>query len=90
MLPPYSAGAAKSRLLTLLDQGHYGVQLSRAERDKLACWIDLLVPYCADYLEANAWSTEELARYQHFQQKRKRMEELEQRNIAEWIAAQAH
>jgi len=90
MLPPYSAGAAKSRLLTLLDQGHYGVQLSRAERDKLACWIDLLVPYCADYLEANAWSAEELARYQHFVEKRQRMEELEQRNIAEWIAAQAH
>jgi hypothetical protein len=88
MLPPYSGGAAKSRLMTLLDQGHYAVQLSREERDKIACWIDLLVPYCGDYLEANAWSVEEQARYRHFVDKRKEMEEQEQRNIAEWIAAQ--
>jgi hypothetical protein len=87
MLPPYFAGAAKSRLMTLLDQGHGGVQLTRAELDKIACWIDLLVPYCGDYREANAWSKEELAKYEHFLAKRRAMEEQERRNIAEWIAA---
>ncbi|MFH0980321.1 MAG: hypothetical protein V2A79_02125 [Planctomycetota bacterium] len=72
----------------MLKQGRGGVQLSREERDKIACSIDLLVPYCGDYFEANAWSDEELAKYQHFLAKRKRMEMLERRNVAEWIAAQ--
>ncbi len=56
MLPPYSGGAAKSRLMTLLEEGHKSVRLSRRELDTVACWVDLLVPYGADYLEANAWS----------------------------------
>jgi hypothetical protein len=86
--PPYFVGAAKSRLVTLLEQGHGGVKLSREEMDKIACWIDLLVPYCGDYLEANAWSDEEMKKYSHFQEKRKRMEEIERRNIEEWIRLQ--
>jgi Hydrazine synthase alpha subunit middle domain len=81
MLPPYSAGAAKSELLTLLDQGHKGVKLSREELDKLACWIDLLVPYCGDYREANAWTEEEMKKYERYAEKRRAMEELEQQNI---------
>jgi hypothetical protein len=72
MLPPYSAGAAKSRLITMLEQGHNGVKLTREELDKVACWIDLLVPFCGDYVEANAWSPEEAGRYQHFLEKRRR------------------
>ena len=35
MLPPYAAGAAKSRLFDMLDEGHYGVKLQREELDKL-------------------------------------------------------
>jgi hypothetical protein len=89
MLPPYSAGAAKSRLMPLLEQGHGGVKLSREETDKIACWIDLLVPFCGDYPEANAWSVEELERYSHFLSKRKQMEEIERRNIEAWIHSQA-
>ncbi|MFZ1934119.1 MAG: hypothetical protein WCB27_13075 [Thermoguttaceae bacterium] len=85
MLPAYSAGAAKSRLMTLLEQGHGGVELSREETDKIACWIDLLVPFCGDYLEANTWSQADLQTYSHFLDKRKRMEEVEQRNIEELI-----
>ena len=88
MLPPYSAGAAKSRLMTLLEQGHGGVKLSREETDKIACWIDLAVPFCGDYLEANTWSKDELQKYSHFLDKRKQMEEVEQRNIQEWIREQ--
>ncbi len=58
-LPPFSAGACSSDLLVLLEAGHHGVKLSREELDKFACWIDLFVPYCGDYFEANAWNTED-------------------------------
>lgn len=88
MLPPYAAGAARSGLMTLLEQGHNGVRLSREEWDKIACWIDLLVPYCGDYLEANAWSDEEQARYNHFMAKRAAMQEEERRNVEAWVEVQ--
>lgn len=88
MLPPYSTGAAKSRLITLLEQGHGGVALSREEMDKIACWIDLLVPFCGDYTEANAWTVEEIERYSHFMEKRKQMEDIERHNIEAWIRMQ--
>jgi hypothetical protein len=87
MLPPYHAGAARSRLMTLLESGHEGVQLSRRDFETIACWIDLLVPYCGDYTEANIWSPEEKEKYDHFLRKRRRMEEIERRNIAELIAS---
>ncbi len=89
MLPPYSAGAAKSRLMDILEQGHGGVKLSREETGKIACWIDLMVPFCGDYPEANHWSAADLEKYSRFQAKRKRMEEIERRNIEEWIRSQA-
>jgi hypothetical protein len=82
MLPPYSAGSARSGLMRLLAEGHQGVRLSREELDKIACWIDLLVPYCGDYREANAWTTDELARYDHFLAKRASMEAQESANVA--------
>ena len=86
MLAPYHAGAAKSHLIKHLEQGHSGVKLSREEMDKIACWIDLLVPYCGDYLEANIWTDKELEKYDYYLQKRYRMEEVEQNNIAKLIA----
>ncbi len=88
LLPPYFAGAAKSRLMKLLEDGHYGETLSREELAKLACWIDLSVPYCGDYVEANAWSPDEKARYERFQEKRRKMERIERSSIEAWIAAQ--
>ena len=88
MLPPYSAGAAKSQLIEMLRKGHEGVKLSQEELDKLACWIDLLVPYCGDYREANAWSEEEKAKYEHFLDKRRRIEAIEARNVTELLRAQ--
>ncbi len=80
-LPPYFAGAARSELLTMLEQGHKGVKLSREELDKIACWIDLLVPYCGDYREANAWTEEEMKQHERYAEKRRQMEEVEQQNI---------
>ena len=79
--PPYSAGSAKSGLLTLLEQGHKGVKLSREELDKVACWIDLAVPYCGSYIEANAWTLEEMKRYERFSEKRRQMEVIDQDSI---------
>jgi len=81
MLPPYFAGAAKSDLMVMLEQGHNDVKLSREEMDKIACWIDLLVPFCGDYLEANAWSDAEKQKYARYQAKRDRMADLERANI---------
>ena len=88
MLPPYFAGAAKSRLMQMLAGGHGKVRLSPEEMEKIACWIDLLVPYCGDYIEANAWTRTETKRYTHYLAKRKAMEETEQQNIKAWIKAQ--
>lgn len=82
LLPPYAAGAARSRLISLLEKGHYEARLTREEMDKLACWIDLLVPFCGDYYEANGWTEAEKAKYDHYLQKRRRMEEIERQNIA--------
>jgi hypothetical protein len=88
-LPPYAAGACRSELIPLLESGHYGARLSREELDKLACWIDLFVPCCGDYFEANAWSPEEMEKYQRFLAKRRRMEALEQQNLRALLSAQA-
>jgi hypothetical protein len=41
----------------------------------------LLVPYCGDYTEATAWSEAETKKYQHFLDKRRRMEAIERKNI---------
>ncbi|MBI5388224.1 MAG: hypothetical protein HZA90_26465 [Verrucomicrobia bacterium] len=88
-LPPYAAGACRSELFPLLEAGHYGVKLAREELDKLACWIDLFVPYCGDYFEANTWSAEDLDKYQRFLDKRRRMEALERQNLDALLATQA-
>jgi hypothetical protein len=85
VLPPYRAGAARSRLLRILEDGHGDVRLSREEMETIACWIDLLVPYCGDYLEANAWTEEQRSMYRRFQEKRRKMEELEKEGIAEFL-----
>ena len=86
LLPPYHAGAATSRLMAMLEEGHHDVRLTREEREKIACWIDLLVPYCGDYMEAHAWSEEEVRKYEHFLEKRRRMEAIERENIARLVA----
>jgi hypothetical protein len=70
----------------MLEERHKDVSLSHEEIEKIACWIDLLVPYSGDYVEANAWSTEDMEKYQRFADKRRRMEALEQANIAELLA----
>ena len=86
-LPPYFKGAAKSRLITLLREGHKDVKLSEAERDTLAAWIDLGVPYCGDYREAHAWTPAEMAKYDRYEQKRLEYA-AQERAVREELAAQ--
>jgi hypothetical protein len=87
LLPPYHRGSATSKLLDLLEHGHEQVQLSREELGKLACWIDLLVPYCGDYLEAQAWSDSESAFYARALAKRQRAQAEEEANLRALIEA---
>jgi hypothetical protein len=81
MLPPYFAGSKHSKLMTILKAGHGKTKLSTEELEKIACWIDLLVPYCGDYMEANAWDAKGIAKYKHFQKKRDDMAAIELQNI---------
>lgn len=80
MLPPYYTGSVKSPLLKMLREGHGKTKLSREELDKICAWIDLVVPYCGDYVEANVWSKTEVAKYLHFQRKHERYATIARRN----------
>ncbi len=84
VLPPYSAGAARSPIIAMLASGeHFGVSLDREAMDKLALWIDLLVPYAGDYTEA--MNPDALPRYMHFLKKRERWQAEEAGNIASFL-----
>ena len=52
---PKTWGSLKSPLLDYLEPSHYNVQLTDREKGRVACWIDLCVPYCGSYMEANTW-----------------------------------
>jgi hypothetical protein len=56
MIPPYYFGSSKSQLMEYLELSHYGVQVSREEKERVACWINLVIPYCGSYMEANTWN----------------------------------
>ncbi len=77
--PAYAAGSARSDLMKLLEHGHGGTRLTAAELREIACWIDLAVPFCGDYIEANCWTPEETDKYLRFLAKRLAMEEVERR-----------
>jgi hypothetical protein len=75
--------------VALLTEGHHDVRVTPEEIEVLACWIDLQVPFCGDYEEANLWTPENQAKYRHFLEKRCRMDDLERRDIAEWVRRRA-
>jgi len=87
MIPPQYGGSTRSKLIAMHEKGHNGVELSREEMDKLAAWIDLVVPFCGDYFEANAWSEGELDRARQRVELRKQMDELERKSIEEMLDA---
>jgi hypothetical protein len=45
ILPPYSWGSNRSRLVKLLDEGHHDVKLDSVSVDRIVTWIDLNAPY---------------------------------------------
>ena len=45
MLVPMDVHADQTELMQILQKGHYNVQLSREELEKIACWIDLNAPF---------------------------------------------
>ncbi len=55
MLPPYAYGSTSSPLMDYLEPSHYGVKLSQEEKERVACWIDLNVPFAGSWMELNYW-----------------------------------
>ncbi|MDR2439429.1 MAG: hypothetical protein LBE12_08695 [Planctomycetaceae bacterium] len=96
MLPPYFAGSPKSKLLNMFGKNaeshpktepyHKNVQLSDLERRQLALWIDLLVPFCGSYTEANSWNETQKAEFNYYLAKRNRMAEIEHENITKLVS----
>lgn len=86
-LPPYSAGAATSKLMQHLEPSHNDVQVSPAEKQRVACWIDLCVPFCGSYTDANRWEERVKATYLYFEAKRARLAEIEIDNLRKLLAA---
>ena len=74
-----------SPIWKILEEEHKEVNLSVRELETMACWIDLAVPFCGDYVEANAWNEAEKSKHEHFERKRRDMEETEKRNIESFI-----
>jgi len=50
ILPPYSWGSHRSRLVKLLRDGHYDVKLDAESFDRIVTWIDLNAPYYPSHL----------------------------------------
>lgn len=45
--------------MNYLEPSHYGVRLDDWEKRTIACRIDLPVPFCGSYPQANTWSAQE-------------------------------
>jgi hypothetical protein len=88
LIPPYTKGAARSKLLVMLRQGHGDTQLNSESLAKIAAWIDLGVPFCGDYLEANAWTRGEMDKYLRYQRKREALACEDRRHIEQWYEDQ--
>jgi hypothetical protein len=79
---PYSAGSNTSLLFTnMLDKGHCKTLPAEAAA-KLAMWVDLGVPFCGDYVEANAWDSKEQAKYAQYEAKRERAAAADRATLA--------
>ncbi|MBP7639116.1 MAG: hypothetical protein KBA18_14670, partial [Kiritimatiellae bacterium] len=78
---PRSAGSAASRLFSgMLDKGHCKT-LTSVELARLALWVDLGVPFCADYTEAAAWTPEEWEKHRRFMAKREAAEAVDRATL---------
>jgi len=72
-----------------LEPSHHSVKVSQAEKERVACWIDLCVPFCGSYTESNQWEPQVKATYRYFEGKRERLAEIEIDDIRKFVAAKA-
>ncbi len=86
-LPPYSTGAARSKLIEMLEAEHEDVALSPAELAEIACWIDLGVPFTGDYTEA--MPDDQAAKYTFYLNKRRQWAAEGERNIKTLLEAKS-
>lgn len=86
-LPAGSGGSTRSELLKLLERGHHDVRLTRGDYEKLACWIDLLVPFCGDYSESNLWTPAEMEKYRRYERKREQYDRMELDAVKRFIGS---
>jgi len=68
---PLSVGSNTSAIFKRLDDGHCET-ITPEEIALLATWVDLAVPFCGDYLEANSWDEEEMKKHEFYKVKRDR------------------
>lgn len=64
-----------------------GTSLSREEMDALCAWIDLVIPFCGDHVEANAWSAGEVKFARQRLDLRKQADQRDLHNIAAMLLA---
>ena len=86
------AGAANSPMMSMLRNpsgAHADVRLSETDLRKIALWIDLFVPFCGSYDEANLWNIDEKSLYEFYVKKREASEDVERVNIEKLVAAAA-
>lgn len=69
----------------MLKKGHEKVQLTQDEMDTISAWIDLNIPFVGEYDEMPDWSEKDHKTYTENMELRKSMEEIEAKNIAEFI-----
>jgi len=85
-LRAYPPGASTSFLMTKILAGdHHGVSLSKAEKEIVACWIDLCIPHSGYYTDD--MTSEDSASFEKSMDNRRTHEALEKINIEEFIAA---
>ncbi len=83
---PYSAGSNTSKLFAeMLDKGHCKTLTPDAVA-RLAMWVDLGVPFCGDYTEANAWNEKEWAKYKQYKAKRDRADDEDQATLKRLVS----
>jgi len=96
MIPPQYGGSTRSKLIAMLEAGDMppppegkpkARTLSRQEMDTLCAWIDLVIPFCGDYVEANTWNEGELMDAQERLRLRKAADQRDLDNIAAMLQA---
>lgn len=96
MIPPQYGGSTRSKLVTMLETGRMPptsgpekpkLKLSRREMDTLCAWIDLVIPFGGDYVEANAWTEGELKTARERLRLRQEADQRDLDNIAAMLRA---